>query len=155
MAEFWKTKQFKSLLNQWNKKLEQSGFEDAEIELKHDRALRQRATNSYRQANQLERDSRLNYFRQISYFANNTSIVNGESGLSLFEYACFPNELEKIVMIRHSEGAAIKEIIDELKNILQDVGDESRRKTVRFIIRKWQMKWGIRSWSLKQLNLKK
>lgn len=135
MAEFWRTKSFKLLSYSWNQKLEVTGFKDAEIELKGDRALKQRATNSYRQASQLERESRLDYFLFLGHLAQNTK---------------FQCDLEKFVMLRHSEGATIKEIVEEisLRGISRD------RKTIRFIIRRWQMKWGIRSWTKRQMNLK-
>lgn len=136
MAHFWRTKGFKQLSGHWNKKLEATGFCDAEIELKGDRALRQRATNSYRQATQLERDSRIEYYSFLGHLANNT---------------IFPNELERTIMLRHSEGAQIKEIVKEINA----KGIARERKTVKYIIRRWQNKWGIRSWSLRQMNLKK
>jgi hypothetical protein len=135
MAEVWRTKSFKNLLKTWNKKLEQTGFVDAEVELKEDRSLKQRATNSYRQATELERDSRLEYFRIIGNLANNTK---------------FPNDVEKLIMLRHSEGETINSILKEVKSN----NGPRNRKTVRFTIRRWQMKWGIKYWTLKQMNLK-
>lgn len=138
MEQFWRKKTFKVLLIEWNKKLEQSGFEDAEVELKEDRALKQRSTNSYRQADQLERESRLEYYSFLGHLAHST---------------IFPNELEKFVMLRHSEGALINEIADEL--LIKGLSQCKNRWRVRHIIRRWQMKWGIKSWSLQQMNLKK
>lgn len=151
MAEFWRSKNFKSLAEIWDEKLKEAGFLDAEIELKTERTLRQKASNCYRHASEVERDLRQQYFTQVGYFANNTDLLNGEKDLGLFAYALFPNELEKLVMVRHSEGATIREIVDEitLKGMTRD------RKTIRHIIRRWQMKWGIRSWTLRQMNLKK
>lgn len=133
MAEFWKTKAFLILSKEWDKRLKLCGFVDAEVNIKRDRALKQRATNSYRQASELERDTRLDYYRILGYLANNTE---------------FTNDLEKYVMIKHSEGHMIKEIIEGL-NFSRD------RRTIRHIIRRWQMKWGIKHWSLRQMNLKK
>lgn len=135
MEQFWRKKSFKILSRQWNKRLIESGFSDAEIEIKSDRILKQRATNSYRQATQLERESRLEYYCFLGYLANNTE---------------FPNELEKFVMLRHAEGATIREIVDELncRGIIR------HRQTIRYVIRRWQTKWGIRTWSLREMNLK-
>lgn len=134
--DFWRTRKFKTLYKEWNKKLELSGFTDAEIDLKDDRTLKQRATNCYRQASELERESRLEYYSFLGYLAHNTK---------------FPNELEKYIMARHSEGATIKEIVNEVNSM----GGPKHRCTVRYIIRRWQVKWGIKSWSLRQLHLKK
>jgi len=135
VEQFWRKKSFKILSRQWNKRLIESGFSDAEIEIKSDRILKQRATNSYRQATQLERESRLEYYCFLGYLANNTE---------------FPNELEKFVMLRHAEGATIREIVDELncRGIIR------HRQTIRYVIRRWQTKWGIRTWSLREMNLK-
>lgn len=133
---FWRTRQFKVLSQEWNKKLEQSGFEDAELEVKGDRVLKQRASNCYRQADKLERESRLEYYTFLGYLAHNTK---------------FNNELEKLVMVMYSEGKPYKEILEELNKR----GIIRHRTTIEFIIRRWQHKWGIKSWSLKQMNLKK
>lgn len=136
MGEFWRTKNFKFLSKTWSQKLEQSGFVDCEIDLKEGRVLRQRATNVYRQASESERESRLEYYSFLGYLAHNT---------------LFPNDLEKLVMIRHSEGATIKEIVIEINKL----GIFRDRKTIRFIIRRWQTKWGVKNWSLREMNLKK
>ena len=137
MEQFWRKKTFKVLLVKWNKKLEDTGFEDCEVELEKDRVLKQgSATRHYKDLTQFERDSNLEYFYFLGHLANNT---------------VFPNELEKIIMLKHSEGATVNEIIESAKLKKLSVC----KKTVRYIIRRWQMKWGIRSWSLRQMNLKK
>lgn len=136
MEQFWRSRKFKVSLQEWNKKLEDIGFEDAEVELKGDRALKQRATNCYKQASELERESRLEYFTFIGHLANNTK---------------FPDEVEEFVMLKHSEGFSIAEIVAELS----DINRPRHRHTVGFIIKRWQTKWGVRSWSLRQMNLKK
>lgn len=131
MAEFWRTKSFKILSIEWNKKLEGSGFKDAEAELKNERSLKQRATNSYRQASELERETRLEYYCFLGYLAHNT---------------IFQNAVEKIVMVRHSDGASCKEIAQEIGR---------HRHYVEFIIKRWQTTWGIKSWSRQARGLKK
>ncbi len=136
MEQFWRTKKFKTLIVVWNKKLEISGFKDAEIEVKGDRALKQRATNAYRQASELERESRLEYYSFLGYLAHNTK---------------FEDLTEQLIMIRHSEGYEDKEIVEELKSM----GCSKHRQTVSYIIKRWQMKWGVKNWSLKQRNLRK
>lgn len=131
MEQFWRKKSFKLLSTEWNKKLEDSGFEDVEFELKGDRGLKQRATNSYRQATKLERETRLEYYCFLGYLAHNT---------------VFQNELEQIVMIRHSEGVSCKEISNEIGR---------HRHYVEFVIKRWQTKWGVKTWSLQARGLKK
>lgn len=129
-------KSLKILLKVWNQKLEDSGFEDAEIELKTERRLKQKASNVYRQAHPLEREIKLEYFLRLGFLAHNAN---------------YPNDLEKIIMVNYSEGASIKKIIEEInKN-----GYSRDRRTIRFIIRRWQTKWKIKIWSPSQMNLKK
>jgi hypothetical protein len=136
MEQFWRKKTFKVLLTTWNKKLEQSGFNDAEIELRSDRALKQSASSRFKRWPEWERESRLEYYCFLGNLVNNT---------------VFKNELEKFIMIMHSEGATIREIVDQASLN----GISVFRKTVMHIIRRWETKWGIRSWSLQQMNLKR
>lgn len=135
MAQFWRRTEFRVLLKSWNKKLEEAGFEDAEIEIGGNRALKQRATNCYRQASESERDARLEYYRFMGRLVHETT---------------FPTELERLALLRHSEGATLKEIVDELNKS----GIKRCGKTIRHIIRRWQMKWGVRTWGLRQMKLK-
>lgn len=136
MEQFWRTKRFKSLYQEWNVKLKASGFEDAEIDLKDDRALKQRSTNAYKQASQIERDAHLEYYIFLGHLAHDT---------------IFPNEVEKYVMLRYSEGAEIKEIVKET----QKMGGPKYRDTITYIVRRWETNWGIKNWSLKQRHLKR
>jgi hypothetical protein len=136
MEQFWRTKKFKTLTLVWNKKLEASGFNDVEFDIKGDRTLKQRSTNAYRQASEFERDSKLEYFCVMGYLAHNTK---------------FENEVDKYIMIRHSEGAKQLEIVEELQNM----GSPRHRETVSFIIRRWETNWGLKNWSLKQRKLRK
>lgn len=133
---FWRTRKFKALSHEWDLRLETSGFIDAEVSLKQDRVLKQRADNCYRQASEIERESRLEYYLFLGHLAHNT---------------VFPNELEKYIMVRYSEGAGIKDIVHEIKAR----GISRHRETVCHIIRRWQTNWGIKTWSLKQRHLKK
>ncbi len=136
MAEFWRTRQFKNLSITWNKKLERSGFEDAEVELKGDRALKQNATNSYRQADELERETRLSYYSLMGFLAHNT---------------VFPTWVEQTVMIKHSDGATVKEISE----VINSRGITRARTTIECIIKRWQNAWGVKSWTQKQMYPKR
>lgn len=135
VAEFWKSKGFKSLSKEWELRLTGSGFSDAEEDSKGERSLKQRADNCYRQASSLERETRLEYFSVLGSLAHATE---------------FDDDIEAFIMLRHSEGAIIKEIVDEL----EARGIKKFRKTVSYIIRRWQMRWGLRTWTRKEMNLK-
>lgn len=137
MEQFWRKKSFKVLYKEWNKKLDDSGFKDLENDIGATRILKKNGTeNNYRLISPFERETKLEYYCFLGYLANNTE---------------FTSELEKFVMIRHSEGATIQEVVGELnlRGIIR------HRQTVRHIIRRWQTKWGIRTWSLREMNLKK
>lgn len=136
--EFWRTKRFKELSKEWNQKLIESGFVEIEFENKNgSRSLiRTRANRRFQRSDPISREAILNYFLAVSHR------VNSES---------FPSEVDSMVMIRHSEGATIKEIVDELalNGIRKD------RKIIRFIIRRYQMKWGIKDWSREPMIFRK
>ena len=123
--------------NQWNCILKDADFIDCETtDISGERVLKQRATNAYRQADELERDTRLQYYSLLGHLAHNTK---------------FDSQIEQLIMIRHSEGAEIKEIVEEIKL----TGSYRCRKMVLFIIRRWQMRWGVKTWSLKEMNLRR
>jgi hypothetical protein len=130
VAEFWRTKTFKALNDKWYSKLKDSGFVDQEKGLlkKH---------GGYEKASQLERETRLEYYCRLSHLASNTEFIN---------------KFEKLVMLMHSEGFSITEICHEIGDVKHFERD---RKIVRYTIRKWQNRWGIKSWSLKQMTWKK
>lgn len=132
MAEFWRTKSFRILSKVWDNKLKESEFEDIETELKiGERVLKRRANNCFSKADDFKRETTLEYFLFLGHLAHNT---------------LFPNELEKLVMIRHSEGKTYKEISVEVGR---------HRHSVEFIIKRWQTKWGVKRWSLQARGLRK
>jgi hypothetical protein len=144
--EPFRKKGFKSLLLKWNKKLEESGFQDIEIELNNGRALRQSCVGQYNRWNKFERDSRLEYFCVVGHLVHDT---------------IFPNDLEKFIMLKHAEGETITEIFKAMQangfRMYEKSGKSYRslRRHIMYIIRQWQMKWGIKTWSLQELSLKK
>jgi hypothetical protein len=142
LVGFWKTKQFKELHLVWSQKLEESGFEDAEICSGNNRLLKQRASNSYRQASELERQLKLEYFLRVGQEA---------------ERRPFDCEFEAVVIRLHAEGSTIQEITQRVQQqgFFKKLNKPINRRTIRFIIRRYQMKWGIKSWTPAQLNLKK
>ncbi len=66
------------------------------------------------------------------------------------EKTVFRNNIHKYILTRHSEGAQIKAIVRELLG----QGTPRDRKSIRIIIRKYEMAWNIRHYTLKQLNVK-
>lgn len=125
----FKTKQFRELEEKWNNILTESGFEDAERTVKGQRVLKQQAANSYRQIQKINREARLEYYQLLSQHLHQED---------------FPNETDKTVITLLSDGFKLIEIASIL---------DIHRQTVRFIKRRYEHKWMIRTWNSKQMNL--
>ncbi len=135
MPKYWQKMSFKQLEQEWNEKLKESGFIDAEVRVGEERVLIQQASNSYRQAPRIVREAKEEYY----------TIVNQKMD------ECPPRDrVERIVMYYVALGAKIKEICNELK----ETGERCHRQTVSFIIRKYEAKWKIRNWTEQDLNPK-
>lgn len=124
--KYWETKQFKELESHWYDLLQLNGFQDHEKKVKGEMVLRQNAGNSYRGAEELEREMKALYY----------SIVKGKASTE----EQFKDEVEKLVMHMRGEGIKIAKICEELR----DMGERCHRQTVRQIIQKWEIRWGIR-----------
>ena len=128
---YWKTPTFKSLQQAWYARLEANGFLDAE-ELSDDGELRLRMPRG----NKIEdREIRENYYRLISQKVQET---------------VFTNEIDLLILTRHSEGTDAKDICEELKKL----GTPRHRHTVRFTVRRYETRWGIRSYTPEKLGKK-
>jgi hypothetical protein len=125
--QFWKTKQFKKLQEKWYKKLK--GFNDIESNEK----LKQNAPNCYRQADIVERNAKLNYYLLLGEKINEN------------KFDCYE---DKLIITRIAEGYQIKDISAELKKLKK----KCHRQTIRFIIRKYELRWGLKKWNQEQLK---
>lgn len=132
-AEFWETKNFKELQSLWDDILKDSGFIDIEENVGKDKELKQNSSNVYRSSSSIECEAKLQYHRLLSECAQKTE---------------FDDEIDRFIMLKRAEGLKICEISDELKKIKQ----KNHRQTIRYIIRKWEKEWGIRAWTIEQLN---
>ncbi len=135
--KFYQTNEFKEISKEWEKRLEQSGLGDIEKDIGSfpfgERALKQNSSNAYRQMEATRRQSKEEYYQQLS---------------SCLHDAVFDNEVDRIVMILKAEGAKITEICSALFTL----GKSRYRRTVRLIIRKYEDRWGIRKWAPNQLR---
>lgn len=128
MRKFWQTKKFKALQNKWEKKLLESGFVDAEKMFYGSLHLKQPVCNyvyRYNMFVEAVRENRQLYFELLGEF---------------FHKEQFNDEVERLIMERRAEGVKIKHICEELKSLKE----RCHRQTVRLIIRKYEIKWGIR-----------
>lgn len=83
----------------------------------------------------LSRELKEEYYRVLSQKANDESTF-------------FKLQIHRFILIRYAEGASIKMICEEL-----DALEEPRhRGSVRFIIRRYEMIWGFRVYTHKELH---
>ncbi len=132
---FWKTQHFKALQKAWYRRLEESGFTDAEEMIAGELVLRQTAHHVYRGTDEITRGTKEDYFRVMA---------------SLVQEAEFSCEVDRIIMTRYAEGKKIKVILEELASM----GKRRCRGTIRYKIRTYEMKWGMREYTPRQLNKK-
>jgi hypothetical protein len=141
MPKFWQTPAFKALESEWYAKLQQSGFADIERKPPNDASphpelvLRQNSANAFRQADQLARESRVAYFERVTELAAREPWINSA---------------DQLIMRRRGEGVLIKDIARELESL----GLKCHRQTIRYVIRKFEVKWAIRKWKPEQLRSK-
>lgn len=133
---YWKTKSFRETQKEWYAALEKHGFMDAEKDVCGEMSLRQWAVSPYRHAKSVvEREAKELYF---TILAQNICVAK------------FRNKIDEHILVMYSVGHKIKEICIELEKI----GERRARNTIRFIIRRYEMEWGVRAYNRKQLNLK-
>jgi hypothetical protein len=130
-------KEFKKLQRKWYRCLILEGFRDTEANEKDTEVTKPSLIRLYRDMEPVERIAKEDYFLLLSHAVNN-------------EDTLFKNDADRYIMTRYSEGARIIEISEELTNL----GMRRERKTIRFIIRRYEMAWHIRSYNHKQLNRK-
>lgn len=128
---------FKSLQKHWYDLLRLSGFEDIEKLVGGELVLRQTANHQLRDVNQLDKEIREEYFTIIFHKINDEKTV-------------FRNEVDRIIMQEHAEGAMIREIM----RTLSIIGESRSRASVRYIIRRYEVAWNIRKYTPRQLNKK-
>lgn len=120
----------------WYERLGVDGFQDAEKMIGDRMELKQSATAPLKHVkNQLELETKTLYFRALSQCVHETVFVN---------------DVEKFVMIAYADGQKIKSISIELEN----VGVNRSQAAIRYMIRRYEVLWGIRQYTRRQLNRK-
>lgn len=145
MAKFWKSKEFENLKKEWDRKLAETGFEDAEKEVGGEAVLKKISVTSGREGG---------VYRHVKGKDRTIEIAEKEEYFRLmaqgfYQEKEFEDELDRLIMERTIEGRPIKEISTELKLKLEE-GKKSgkfHRNTIRFIRRRYETKWGVRKWS--------
>lgn len=130
--------EFIQLQKEWYQKLRESGFEDIErFDGQEQLVLIQAAYPLRAERDEFLRNCKAEYFRSMALAARDQDTV-------------YRNEVDKYIIERYVDGANIKTIVLELK----DRKMPRDRNSVRFIIRRYEMQWGLRHYSYKQLHIK-
>lgn len=133
---YWQTKQFRELQLAWYAKLESEGFDDAEELIGGELRLKQSATHPIRHVRSL-----FDFSTKEAYFSELGSLVQGH---------IFHNNVDRIILTMFADGEKISRIVQAL----EELGSRRCRMTVRMTIRKYEMAWGMRQYTPKQLNKK-
>ena len=130
----WQSKEFKTLQKEWYEKLSQEGFVDIETTIGLEQELIQSATYPYRHDKNVNvRDNKQTYFELLCQWVSDEEFVS---------------KIDELILTHRSEGLKITEIVAALKE--QKLSRD--RETIRFTIRKYEHKWGIRFWKAEQLT---
>lgn len=132
---YWKTKDFKKLQQAWYARLESEGFLDAEEVVGDDLVLRQNAAHVYRDQSEISREIKESYYRLISQKVQETD---------------FRSDVDRIILTSYCEGKKANVICEELKSR----GTPRFRHAIRFTVRKYEVLWGLRTYTPRQLGKK-
>lgn len=122
----------------WYKKLEDLGFKDIEKKKGDDWVLSEGSSRLYERLDPLSLKIREEYYEWLY------RVVSSEQTI-------FRNDVDRFILCRHAEGIRIKQMVAELLSR----GTPRNRNSVRFIIRRYELAWGLKRWNLKELNIKK
>lgn len=128
--KYYQTHVFRETQREWKKRLKDSGFKDIENDKQHIVGSNLSSDNK-----KVSKQERFDYFRMIINKLYSDSLVVPPD----------INPRDLIVMAMRGNGYLLKQIAKENK---------IDRRTVRFIIRRYEHLWGIRFWTKKQRNLK-
>jgi FixJ family two-component response regulator len=134
MPKFYQTPEFKELQSRWDEILIEAGFADAEKTKNGDRVLKNRAASHFQSVSEAKRNAKIEYFELIAKYYFTT---------------VFQNPRDKFVLGLVAEGLNNRQIVKSLEKN----GYHLHRKTVMFIVRRYEHEWGIRFWTAKQRNL--
>lgn len=133
---FWKSPDFKALQEYWYRLLESQGFQDAEMTRGDRHVLKQDSEHLYRtNKDPLRRENKETYYRMLSQRVHEAE---------------YKRDIDRLIMTWYAECKEIASICEELERM----GQRRCRTSIRYIIRKYEMAWGIRKYTRRQLHLK-
>jgi len=137
--------EFRELQKHWYRKLKESGFNDIETLDKTDMRLKNEHRRIFRSRGSRDRDMWQSTFieAKITYYLNITHKVHDPN-------TKFKKELDRIIMTMHSDGFNKSEII----RFIAAFGYVRHRKSIIYLIRRYENEWGLKKYNQKQLNRK-
>lgn len=129
--KYYQTKQFRELEGAWEGKLKESGFEDIEKRVGSKKVMKN------------HNDHASHYHKRLEEKAEYYRILN----------ECFLREIfvDHKIMRDFVAGRKRAEIFRELLAM----GHSIEYETVRFIVRRYEYRWGIKHYTPKEMNLKR
>lgn len=134
---FWKTKSFKELQKAWYVRLEEEGFQDVELHSGNELFLK-RYSFSIVDKRCKDWPLRCRQLREVYYALLSAKVHD----------AVFRNEVDELILVLYANGTKIKIIAEELEKL----GKRRCRNAIRFIIRRYEVAWGIREYTPQQMN---
>jgi hypothetical protein len=136
---------FKELQKDWYQKLKDTGFEDIETLTSNGFRLKQEHRRFFRSRGDRDRDmwqtvfieAKTNYYLRLTHKVNDPETE-------------FRSDLDRIIMTLHSEGFSKVQIVQ----FLEAFGYKRKRKAIIYLIRRYEHKWGLKTYTQKQLNRK-
>jgi hypothetical protein len=139
---FHQSPEFKSQQREWYEILKDSGFEDIEVIQSDGREVLKKAGEYryYKNGKRCKRRNDAEYFLLLSQFVENE---------------IFHSKIDEFIMHACADGWLISEICVALNRLGPPYlrrKNKRHRKTVMFIKRKYEHKWGIRYWKPQELT---
>lgn len=150
MGRFRKSSEFQKLKSDWDKKLKDSGFVDAEREVDGFVKLKVATSDTGRfgdifrhSKDKVKREAQQEYFHLLSQAVSRATD--------------FEDDSDRLIMERTAEGKTIREISIELRSLLPEDRQRSKhnRDTIRYVRRRYENKWGVKSWKPEQMTSRK
>lgn len=130
-------KELLKLQKHWYELLASSGYDDIEHFVKDRLELKKSVMYPFKHTDFERMLIQEEYFRLLGIKVND-------------EDTYFKSEVDRYILTRHAEGIKSNVIAFEL----QERGTPKHRHSIRFIIRRYEFQWGIKSYNLRQLNKK-
>ena len=137
--------EFRELQKEWYKKLHDSGFTDIETLSSCGLRIKNEHRGLFRTRSDRDRDMWQETFieAKTTYYLNLTHKVHDPE-------TKFKSEMDRIVMTMHSDGFTKIEII----KFLAAFGYKRKRKSIIYLIRRYEDEWGLKKYKRSQLNKK-